>query len=276
MKWIDYREKLGIGFCDSVKVEKLNNKISIFLSDIEDMFDDYTSKNVLENIIKYYFITVGEKPHYGHYTMSAVIRSITEHANISETVSKYVAFAQSFSSINSHDKRLNKYVENILAESLEALNIAFKILEDADGKFYFPCGAKELDDALVSQPLDWLEDYPRSRKTFTNALKQYSEKIYIRDTADNFRKALEEFFQEFLSNTKNLDNNITEVFKYLKDNNAEPELAAMMKTLINTYDNLNNKIAKHNDKVDARYLEFLMYQTGIFIRLLVVIKNSTK
>ena len=91
-----------------------------------------------------------------------------------------------------------------------------------------------------------------------------------------FRKALEEFCQEFLGNTKNLANNITEVFQYLGKNNAEPEVASMMKSLMNTYDTLNNKIAKHNDKVDEKYLEFLMYQTGVFIRMLIVVDQASK
>ena len=76
-----------------------------------------------------------------------------------------------------------------------------------------PKGAKELDTTLVSEPLDWLKDYPKTRKTFCIALKQYTDGVYIRDVADNFRKALEEFFQEFLGNTKNLANDIAEIFK---------------------------------------------------------------
>lgn len=87
------------------------------------------------------------------------------------------------------------------------------------------------------------------------------------------RKALEEFFQEFLNNEKNLNNNIPEVAKYLTKNNVEPEFAGMIKKLVNSYYNINNKIAKHNDKVDERYLEFLMYQTGVFIRMLIRVKN---
>ena len=139
-----------------------------------------------------------------------------------------------------------------------------------------PKGAKELDTTLVSEPLDWLKDYPKTRKTFCIALKQYTDGVYIRDVADNFRKALEEFFQEFLGNTKNLANNIAEIFKYLNNNNAENELSSMVKSLLNSYDTLNNKIAKHNDKVDKMFLEFLMYQTGIFIRMLIVVKKNEK
>ena len=142
------------------------------------------------------------------------------------------------------------------------------------GIFIFPKGAEELDSALVSEPLEWLKDYPQTQKTYVIALKQYSDGIYIRDVADNLRKTLESFFQEFLGNKKNLANNINEVFKFLGAHNAEPELAGSIKDLLSKYDTLNNKIAKHNDKVDARYLEFLLYQTGIFIRMLITVKNS--
>ena len=31
--------------------------------------------------------------------------------------------------------------------------------------------------------------------------------------------------------------------------------------------NINDRIAKHNDAVDAKMLEFLLYQTGILIRM---------
>ena len=45
---------------------------------------------------------------------------------------------------------------------------------------------------------------------------------------------------------------------------------------ISHYYLLNNEGAKHNDKMDARYLEFLMYQTGVFIRMLIVVKKDSE
>ena len=88
-------------------------------------------------------------------------------------------------------------------------------MEDKDGVFIFPKGAKELDDALVSEPLEWLREYPQAHKTYCIALKQYSDGIYIRDVADNLRKTLETFLQEFLGNTKILKQIKTEICKHL-------------------------------------------------------------
>lgn len=163
-----------------------------------------------------------------------------------------------------------------LKKSLDKLNIKYEIFEDEDGIFLFPLGAKELDDALVSEPLEWLKDYPKARKTYSIALQQYSNGQYVRDVADNFRKAFEEFLREFLNNNNDLNKNKKEVDAYLKEQNVAPQLITMLGSLFTHYYMLNNETAKHNDKMDARYLEFLMYQTGVFIRMLVTVKRDSK
>lgn len=106
------------------------------------------------------------------------------------------------------------------------------------------------------------------------ALKQYSDGIYIRDVADNLRKALESFLQEFLKNTKNLETNKNEICKYLGGQGVDAGISGLFQPLINAYKNMNDKIAKHNDAVDAKLLEFLLYQTGILIRMVLSVKQA--
>ena len=110
---------------------------------------------------------------------------------------------------------------NAIKRALDDSRIPYELFHDDDEVFYFPNGAKELDGALVSEPLEWLSDYPKARVTFARALKQYSDGAYVRDVADNFRKSLEEFFQEFLGNKKNLDNNKAEIYRYVRFNFVE-------------------------------------------------------
>ena len=81
--------------------------------------------------------------------------------------------------------------------------------------------------------------------------------------------------KEFLVNSKNLEHNIPLIGAYLKEQGASEEIAKILVGLINLYSTLNNKIAKHHDKVDAKFLEFLMYQTGLFIRMLIVLKRES-
>ena len=129
---------------------------------------------------------------------------------------------------------------------------------------------------MVSEPLEWLKDYPVAHKTYITALKQYTEGVFIRDVADNLRKTLEAFLQEFLGNTKNLETNKNDICKYLGEQGVDAGITGLFQPLINAYKNINDRIAKHNDAVDEKLLEFLLYQTGILIRLVLTVKQSDK
>ena len=268
MKWIDYREKLGIGFDDNEKFQILRNKICLFFNHMADIMPPGTYR---EATFIDYFIMVGELPKQRN--IEGVLQSMSTAKSIAELVSKYIAFSNTaHKHLNNHDTL--DIIKYFLPKELDNLNIQYKITEDTDGFFIFPQGAKELDDALVSEPLEWLSAYPNSRKTYITALKQYSEDIYIRDTADNLRKALETFLQEFLNNDKNLETNKNEICKYLGQQSIDGDIGALFQQIINSYKKINDKMAKHNDKIDKKLLEFLLYQTGVLIRMVLVVKQS--
>lgn len=269
MKWVDYREKLGIGFADSQKFKMLSTILKNYVANsVADSFGDASYLN--------YCQMVGEDCRTYGRTYLHLRDSFNEARSIEELIAKYVAFYNTYSvdyrySYHTVDKdELLEY----LKKSLDNLNLKYELFEDEDGVFIFPSGAKELDSALVSEPLEWLSNYPNARKTYAIALQQYSEGVYIRDVADNLRKAFEEFLKEFLNNNNDLNKNKKEIESYLKSKNADPQLITILVSLITHYYLLNNEIAKHNDKVDENYLEFLLYQTGVFIRMLIVVKNK--
>lgn len=275
MKYVDYREKLGIGFNDEQKRDAIENIIRNFFSSNRTIFEATNNTKILDVAKKYSdetFVEIYDFEFPG--VIDALADSFSSIDNtLKDLIAHFIVFANILKS-ELPDNQFSEDAKTLIPTSLDKLNIKYEIMLDADGIFIFPKGAEELDSALVSEPLEWLKDYPQTKKTYVIALKQYSDGIYIRDVADNLRKTLEAFFQEFLGNKKNLANNINEVFKFLGAHNAEPELAGSIKDLLSKYDSLNNKIAKHNDKVDARYLEFLLYQTGIFIRMLITVKNT--
>lgn len=272
MKWVDYREKLGIGFCDDQKFKMLSAMLKNYVENvITENYDENSHLNYCQMVGEDYY---DYKCPYQHLSDSLDICKSTE-----ELVAKYIAMYNTYSPGYrgySFDVVSKGQVLKCLKDSLERLNIKYEMYKDADGIFIFPSGAKELDNALVSEPFDWLSDYPNTRKTYLIALQQYSEGQYVRDIADNLRKAFEEFLKEFLNNNNDLNKNKKEVETYLKEQNAAPQLITMLVSLISHYYLLNNEVAKHNDKMDARYLEFLMYQTGVFIRMLIVVKNDSE
>lgn len=91
------------------------------------------------------------------------------------------------------------------------------------------------------------------------------------DVADLFRKALETFFKEFFHTDKSLENCKSEYGSYLKQKGVPKELAGNFETMLQSYTNYMNEYAKHRDATSNTILEYIMYQTGNIIRLLLTL-----
>ena len=271
MNWLDYREKLGIGFNDI-------QRTSLFIKNILSTCHKLSSEcdDIITDEEYFTFCTMTGAEYSAEYDCfeSIIDELSTYEKNFIEFIARYIAFINSLDK-DFEDKFRRNYFIKTAHEYLDKSNIQFEVFYDENNDYFiFPKGAKELDDALISEPLEWLNDYPNARKTYCNALKQYNEGKYIRDAADNLRKALETFLQEFLNNTKNLETNKNEICKYLGDQGVDAGISSLYQTLINSYKNLNDKIVKHNDNIDEKLLEFLLYQTGILIRMTITVKKA--
>lgn len=274
MNWLDYRNKLQIGFDDSQKFRYFKIKLLNYLENCINY-----SANQIDELEYFVFCNISGTPmkksiYPGEY-YNAIIYDLHKHSqSIWEFLAYYIAFVNC--QVDKEFKSTTRVeFKNILCDMLDEAQIPYEIIQDEDGYFVFPKGAKEFDDALVSDILLWLRDYPGAQKTYVTALKQYADGIYIRDVADNLRKSLETFLQEFLGNEKNLETNKNEICKYLSKEGVDPGINGLFQPLINAYKNINDRIAKHNDKVDARLLEFILYQTGILIRMVLSVDSTS-
>ena len=291
MEWLDYREKLNVGFDDEKKgtmcISVIQNKLDDYISLQKEKNASAQNAGIFESIFDSHLVSQEE---YRQFCNDTKTRRETSHSfyisylsdildllekqkdSFKGFLSYYVALINSLTDREGGLKKQD--LLTLLYDSFEECRLKYAVLIDNGNYFVFPKGAKELDDALVSEPLEWLSDYPTAKKIFVIALRQYQEGFYIRDTADNLRKALEAFLQEFLHNEKNLETNKNEICRYLGEQGVDAGVSGLFQPLINAYKNLNDRIAKHNDKVDEKMLEFLLYQTGILIRMVLVVKQS--
>ena len=276
MKWIDYRERLGLGFNDFEKYAMLKNKVNVFLEEFESTYseDSYHS----------YAIMVGEPLlNYSRPPIYGLKISLLEHTSaLTDFLSKYIAF------YNTYDEEEEPYygyggphisknmILKYLKNSLNDLNIQFEIFTDDDGVFVFPKGIVEFDNALVSDSLQWLSAYPAAEKAWCKALRAYAECNFqnASEVADKFRKALEAFFKEFFQTEKSLENCKPDFGSYLKLKSIPKEIAGNFETLLQAYTNYINNYAKHRDATSDKVLEYLMYQTGNIMRLLITLKQE--
>ena len=220
-----------------------------------------------------YFVEVGETPRQ-LYNVESFQKSVNMSTSLVEMISKYVVFLNCLKIDTNGD--IYKYVRQWLLSSLDDLRIQYEIIEDEDGEFIFPKGVPEMDDALVSQPLRWLNGYPKAERAWGKALRNYAEAAdeNASDVADLFRKALEAFFMDFFATDKSLENCISEYGTYLKSRGIPKEISNDFQKLLKGYTDFMNEFAKHRDATSDAVLEYLMYQTGNIMRLLLTLKQK--
>ena len=276
MDWIDYRKALGLSFDDKDEANLFIKRMEVFIQSAASCpFEEQDEINFAYAIGESYLLAERDlfNLSFGNEPLGlqrAWLYLSKRTGSFKDFLSCLVALINTYGA-KGNGKRV---ILSSVKKALEDSHIQFEVIKDDDGHFIFPRGAKELDAALVSEPLAWLRNYPQAYKTYATALRQYADGIYIRDVADNLRKALEAFLQEFLGNTKNLETNKNEICKYLGEQGVDAGISGLFQPLINAYKNINDRIAKHNDAVDEKLLEFLLYQTGLLIRMVIVVKTE--
>lgn len=290
MDYIDYRERLGLAFNDKEKQEIFITRVFSYLSGnskIDSSRIDFSRVDEQEFCYQTGIKTLFEaqNPDFG----SGLIFSINEPVGLSKLayyldkrkssfpdfLAMLVCFLNVYSGSKSSKEKLWQTVKQMLSDS----HIQYELLQDGDNTFIFPKGAKELDKALVSEPLEWLSSYPDSRKAFVKALELYADSTdsNASNVADEFRKALERFFQEFFGQKditleKAVRNGV--YGNFLKENDVPTEIGNDLHSVMNAYNNFMNNHAKHQDKAKRNVLEYIMYQTGNIIRLLITLKQA--
>lgn len=267
MRWIDYRDALGVGFSDYSKIEMLASKIvTLFQEDFD------VGLQVEEKICKKFFIEIGERNYHDAYYFSFVGDRIADQNTIEGIICYTVAFANA---TRKADKdQVGEYVFDNLKTFLYELNLDYELINDADGSFIFPKGAKELDEGNVNIPFEWLKSYSLSRNAMEKALRAYSNMEEASQVADLFRKALETFGQEFFHKSASLENLKTVFGQFFKEKGVPKELSSNFETILQMYTNYMNSYAKHHDKTERKYLEYIMYQTGNIIRFVISLSND--
>ena len=275
MNFLDYRKSLGIAINDESKKQYFFTKIFNVLYDICD-----NDGIMLEDEEYFGFCNAtGTQMHRGGIYgqgYSFILKELEKHTkSIENFLPYYITFVNCLVN-NSYRSYNHKEFYNLLCNMLDQSQIPYEVKEDNDGYFIFPQGAKELDDSLVSQNLEWLKSYPHAREAFVKALRSYADQndSNASEIADKFRKSLETFFQEFFKNEKSLENNKLEYGTYLKKHGVPAEISNNLESLFQAYTNYMNNYAKHHDKAGLNVLEYIMYQTGNIIRLLIRLENG--
>ena len=152
--------------------------------------------------------------------------------------------------------------------------IGVDIGRGANGVVFFPKGAEVLDPALIEDVLNWLSDYPDVNKHYTEALRLYlvNDPNVYRNLLDNLRLSLELFLKALLQNDVRLEEQAKPLRDWLIEREVQENLRMMFTETLGRgrFTDLMNTAVKHGDRPwHQAEVEFLIYQTGVFIRFLI-------
>ena len=165
MDFLSYREQLGIGLCDDKKYQHFLTILFNFLNGIptDSNFSGISTKEYLRfcsttgtQISNAYMNEQRGNNRYNH-----CIRVFAENADEPKNFfSYYIAFTNVLPIKRDGYAFLERGTfANLLVQMLKDSHIAVDLVVKNGEYFVFPKGAVELDSALVSQPLTWLNQY---------------------------------------------------------------------------------------------------------------------
>lgn len=172
------------------------------------------------------------------------------------------------------DKR-KKQLALKVAEALKLSGLDVALCKMPEGGYAF-CPATEpfLDEKLVFDVLGWLDDYPKAQEQYREALGLLLHGDRTRKAVDCLRLALELFCKQRYRNEKSLENQIPLLGKELAERGLSAELRNLYTTLLTYYAKFNNEHVKHDDSANAIEVDFALYLTGGFLRLLLLLDRE--
>lgn len=275
MDWIDYRKRLGIGLDDREQASYFSSRMHNQLSQMQHYFlvEEY------RDFCNMTGIEIDEPLSQGNYFDEVEDVLEDNSSSIAKYLLYYIAFvnckgAHVYDGMNIYAKR-EDYIR-LVKEELNSAKVKFDIYEINNEYYIFPKGIEEFDQELVAKPLTWLSGYPDAEQAWEKAVLAYAgaNPSDASEVADLFRKALETFFKSFFNTRKSLENSLSDYGNYLKSKDIPADISNNFLALLKMYTNYNNDYAKHNDGVDIKVLEYIMYQTGNIIRLLLTLNEN--
>ena len=205
-----------------------------------------------------------------------VYRHIKESTNSKELASLvqflFFALEDKYDELQTDILRL---IESIKQISLLTPSVSFQIYTKDKQVTLYPLGDDFLDTGIINYTLSGLEAYPNAAKEFEAALKIYMEgdTSRYRNLLDNLRFAYEQLLKKVLGD-RSLENQKNELLKYLDKKILHKEVRQLHHALFLKYIEYQNDAVKHGEKFSLDEVEFMIYLTGNFIRLILQLENE--
>lgn len=232
--------------------EKLNYPVSY--QEVFELVCYWLGTNANDRISK-----VNEGNYFSSKSIIPPLRSLT-HDQFIETIKVLRLLYGALDKYPREQEALAGWIETALEQATVDLGVAWR-----DGMFY-PSGARELDEALIEEPFNWLEDFPDERADYLKAMRGYSNNK-LDEVIINCYVAVEGLARNILGNKKTLDNNREGLMKTL-------ELSQEWKSLLGNFITYANEFERHasenRHKLNPVEVEGFLYMSGVLLRMMIL------
>jgi HEPN domain-containing protein len=250
-------ERLGIQTNLDKEKARFIARIKTLLSDHDADMRRYSSSHY--QLIRRLIFILGEDEYKNH---------LPDFVN-SKPFEEVLLFCETLLSVlkEPHHRDFYSAVETALDLSVIDLGVMFK-----EGKFYLQ-GAKELDEKLVLETLDWLKGFPEAKEGFDGALKEYLNKDYP-DAVTKAFSSLESLVKTCLGRDAGLENLIPDLLKKLKLSREWKAILVNYCAYAHEFGSRHGKKDGRSTKADPNEVEAYIYFTGLIMRLIIVNKEG--
>lgn len=170
---------------------------------------------------------------------------------------------------------LSKTAKEIKRISVLTPSANFTVHKRGKQLIVYPSGDQFLDTGIIDCTLSGLENYPKVAESFEKALRIYlnGEASQYRNLLDNLRFSLEQLLKKVLNNQKSLENQKNCLLPWLKSKGLHSQVVNLYEKLLSTYQDYQNNAVKHNEAFSFDEVEFMIYLTGNFMRLVLQLAN---
>lgn len=270
-----FRTRWNITVEDAVEFERFQNRLSdaigiVFMSTVRH-YD--APMRTLALLCGYQFFN---EHHARFYEFS-----FAQELHIANTVPRLIELSQALL------WTLQEHMPEKVQDAVKALKDVFDVTPHLEidilglekSFVLYPAGAGILDKALVEDNLGWLSDHPEVLKHYKTALQQIlsGDEANQRNALDNLRFALEQLLKEILENNKSLENQQETLLKWLAMHGIHSDVISMYNGLLfGGFAKYQNDAVKHHERWKSSEIEFMVYTTGAFMRLLLQLESAKK
>jgi len=126
----------------------------------------------------------------------------------------------------------------------------------------------EVELTNINETTELLKKFPKPYELYCEATRKVNDRSMYRNSLDDLRLAIELLLKKILNNNKSLENQKSELGKFLKDKKITIEIRSTFITILDYYTKCHNHNVKHDNTVEETDIKLMFNLSTEFIRYL--------